>query len=248
MTVRLRSVGIGVTLAAGLMQSCQPACAPAPPAAVCAPPAGVPAAARQVLVVTATGFRADVDLLVHDGTAWQCAAMDMPGRVGSNGVRELSARRSGDGTTPGGVFGLGTMTAPNGDVFQFFGNSPALPGLRGRFHRVQPNDCWGATPHTPDYNLLVSRPDATCNSPDEYLPSITGAYSQAALIDANMGPNRSGDRPGEAPLAAAIFLHRHSYDANGNARPTSGCVSLNADNLARVLPRLVPGEAWFVIR
>ena len=34
MTVRLRSVGIGMTLAAGLMQSCQPACAPTPPAAV----------------------------------------------------------------------------------------------------------------------------------------------------------------------------------------------------------------------
>src|SRR5687768_9440715 len=106
MTVRLRSVGIGMTLAAGLMQSCQPACAPTPPAAVCAPPAGVPESARQVVVVTASGYTADVDLLVHDGTAWQCAAMDLPGRVGANGVRELAARRSGDGTTPGGIFGL----------------------------------------------------------------------------------------------------------------------------------------------
>jgi L,D-peptidoglycan transpeptidase YkuD (ErfK/YbiS/YcfS/YnhG family) len=247
MTVRLRSVGIGMTLAAGVMQSCQPACAPTPPAAVCAPPAGVPAAARQVVVVTASGSRADVDLLVHDGTAWQCAAMDMPGRVGSNGVRELSARRSGDGTTPGGVFGLGTMTAPNRDTFQFFGNG-GNPGVRGGWHQVQPNDCWGATPGSPDYNVLVSRPDSTCNSPDEYLPNIIGPYSQAALIDANMGPARSGDDPSEPPLAAAIFLHRHSFDGNGNSRPTSGCVSLNAGNLATVLTRLVPGEAWFVIR
>jgi L,D-peptidoglycan transpeptidase YkuD (ErfK/YbiS/YcfS/YnhG family) len=247
MTVRLRSVGIGMTLAVGVLQSCQPACAPAPPAAVCAPPAGVPESARQVVVVTSSGSRADVDLLVHDGTAWQCAAMDMPGRVGSNGVRELSARRSGDGTTPGGVFGLGTMTAPNGETFQFFGNG-ANPGVHGGWHQVQPNDCWGATPGTPDYNVLVSRPDSTCNSPDEYLPNITGAYSQAALIDSNMGPARSGDDPSEPPLAAAIFLHRHSFDANGNSRPTSGCVSLNAGNLATVLTRLVPGEAWFVIR
>ena len=197
--------------------------------------------------MTATGFRADVDLLVHDGTSWQCAAMDMPGRVGANGVRELSARRSGDGTTPGGTFGLGTMTAPNGDTFQFFGNSAPPVEVHGGWHQVQPGDCWGATPGTPDYNVLVSRPDSACNSPDEYLPNI-GAYTQAALIDANMGPGRSGDDPTEAPFAAAIFLHRHSYDANGNARPTSGCVSLNADNLARVLTRLVPGEAWFVIR
>ena len=113
---------------------------------------------------------------------------------------------------------------------------------------MQANDCWGATPGTPDYNVLVSRPDSACNSPDEYLPNITGAYSRAALIDANMGPARSGDDPSEPPLAAAIFLHRHSYDAAGNARPTSGCVSLNADNLVRVLTRLVPGQAWFVIR
>ena len=60
--------------------------------------------------------------------------------------------------------------------------------------------------------------------------------------------DRSGDQPGEPPLAAAIFLHRHSYDAYGNARATSGCVSLNAGNLARVLPQLVPGETAFVLR
>ena len=63
-----------------------------------------------------------------------------------------------------------------------------------------------------------------------------------------MGPNRSGDDPSEPPLAAAIFLHRHSFDGAGNSRPTSGCVSLNAANLATVLTHLVPGEAWFVIR
>jgi L,D-peptidoglycan transpeptidase YkuD (ErfK/YbiS/YcfS/YnhG family) len=94
----------------------------------------------------------------------------------------------------------------------------------------------------------VSRTAATCTGDDEYLPNITGAYSAAALIDANMGPNRSGDDPSEPPLAAAIFLHRHSYDAAGNAKPTAGCVSLNADNLAFVLSRLVPGQAYFVIR
>ena len=63
-----------------------------------------------------------------------------------------------------------------------------------------------------------------------------------------MGPNRSGDDPGEPPLAAAIFLHRHSYDGAGNAKATAGCVSLNADNLAFVLRQLVPGDTWFVIR
>ncbi len=68
------------------------------------------------------------------------------------------------------------------------------------------------------------------------------------MIGANLGPNRSGDQPGEPPLAAAIFLHRNSIDAAGNSRPTSGCVSLGNANLIFVLQRLVPGQAYFVIR
>jgi peptidoglycan hydrolase-like protein with peptidoglycan-binding domain len=213
----------------------------------CAPPAGTPATARQVVVVNSSGSRADVDLLVHTGGRWTCARMDMPGRVGRNGVRALANRRSGDGTTPGGVFGLGSMTAPNGQTFQFFGNG-ANPGVHGTWHQVRAGDCWGATPNTADYNRLVTRTAANCQSPDEYLANIQGAYSRAALIGANMGPNRSGDAPGEPPLAAAIFLHRHSYDGAGNSRPTSGCVSLNNANLIYVLQRLVPGQAYFVIR
>jgi L,D-peptidoglycan transpeptidase YkuD (ErfK/YbiS/YcfS/YnhG family) len=213
----------------------------------CSPPAGVPADARQVVVVTSSGTAADVDLLVDGGSGWQCARMDMPGRVGRNGVRALADRRSGDGTTPGGVFGLGTMTAEDGQTFQFFGNG-ANPGVPGTWRQVRSGDCWGATPGTAAYNMLVTRTAATCVGEDEYLPNITGAYSAAALIAANMGPTRSGDQPGEPPLAAAIFLHRHSYDAAGTAKPTAGCVSLNSANLAFVLQRLVPGQAYFVIR
>ena len=63
-----------------------------------------------------------------------------------------------------------------------------------------------------------------------------------------MGPGRSGDDAGEPPLAAAIFLHRHSYDGVGGTKATSGCVSLTAGDLTFVLTRIVPGEAWFVIR
>lgn len=66
---------------------------------------------------------------------------------------------------------------------------------------------------------------------------------------ANIGPGRSGDQPDEPPLAAAIFLHRHSsYDRAGSTKSTSGCVSLRAGDLAFVLTRIVPGEASFVIR
>jgi peptidoglycan hydrolase-like protein with peptidoglycan-binding domain len=216
-------------------------------AAPCTPPSGVPAGARQIVVVTSSGSTADVDLLVYTGGQWTCARSDMAGRVGRNGVRALANRRSGDGTTPGGIFPLGSMTAPDGQTFQFFGNG-VNPGVQGTWRQVRSGDCWGATPNTPDYNRLVTRAAANCQSPDEYLPNIQGAYSRAALIGANMGANRSGDAAGEAPLAAAIFLHRHSFDAAGNSRPTSGCVSLGNSNLIYVLQRVVPGQAYFVIR
>ena len=221
--------------------------APAAPASQCTPPSGVPTAARQVVVVNSSGSVADVDLLVNSGGRWTCSRMDMPGRVGRNGVRTLANRRSGDGTTPGGVFPLASMTAPDGQTFQFFGNG-VNPGVQGSWRQVRAGDCWGATPNTADYNRLVTRTAANCQSPDEYLINFQQAYSRAALIGANLGPNRSGDAPGEAPLAAAIFLHRHSYDAAGNSRATSGCVSLNNTNLIYVLQRLVPGQAYFVIR
>jgi hypothetical protein len=88
---------------------------------------------------------------------------------------------------------------------------------------VQYGDCFGATPNTSRYGHLVYRTPANCPGPDdEYLPSITGAYQHAALIGANMEPNVSGDAPGEIPYASAIFLHRYSFDGNGNSRSTVG--------------------------
>jgi L,D-peptidoglycan transpeptidase YkuD (ErfK/YbiS/YcfS/YnhG family) len=216
-------------------------------AGACTAPAGTPRRARRLVVVTAFGTSAAVDVLVKRRGVWRCKRNDMFGRVGRNGVRPIRDRRSGDGTTPAGVFRLGTVRAPDGQYFQFFGNG-ANPGVPGTWRQVRSGDCWGATPGTPRYNKLVRRAAWNCRSPDEYLPNITGAYSQAAIIGANVGPNRSGDEPGEIPYAAAIFLHRHSYDGSGMSRPTSGCVSLAADDLAFVLQRLVPGRTWFIIR
>jgi L,D-peptidoglycan transpeptidase YkuD (ErfK/YbiS/YcfS/YnhG family) len=246
--MRLRSATFGIALMTLLAQCGPPACAPAP---TCGPlPDGVPADAGQVVVVTSSGSNASVDLLVNEGGGWQCVAGGMPARVGVNGVRPLAERRSGDGTTPGGIFGLGVMTDANGQPFNFFGNG-TNPGLGG-WHHVEYGDCWEETPGDPAYNTLVSRPPGQCvGAEDEYLPASPGAYSRAALIDANMGPDRSGDQPGEPALAAAIFLHRFSYvngGSSGPTKPTSGCVSLSAADLETVLMRLWPGQAYFVIR
>lgn len=213
----------------------------------CRPPAGVPSSARQVVVVNAFGSYADVDLLLRRPRGWTCARMEMAGRVGRNGVRPLAQRRSGDGTTPAGIFRLAAHRAPDGQVFQVFGNG-SDPGGPAAWRQVESGDCWGATPGTSSYNRLRRSAAGACPSPDEYLPNFVGSYRQAALIGANMGRHRSGDDPGEPPLAAAIFLHHFSFDANGGTRATSGCVSLGTTNLAAVLRHLRPGRAWFVIR
>ena len=93
----------------------------------------------------------------------------------------------------------------------------------------------------------MQRPAAQCPGPDdEYLPSFPKAYEHAALIGANMEPNVSGDAPGEPPYAAAIFLHRFSYDSANRPRPTAGCVSLAHDDLVTVLTTMRPGVLFAI--
>lgn len=201
-----------------------------------------------IVVITPTSASTTADLQVARLTekGWTCTAA-MSARVGRSGVRPLLDRRSGDGTTPAGVFPLGVMTAWDGQVFSMFGNSPDPGVSAGPYRRVRTGDCFGATPNHPDYGHLVFRPAAECPGPDdEYLPKYTGTYEHAALIGANMEPDVSGDAPGEIPYAAAIFLHRHSYDSSGASKPTSGCVSLRHDDLVAVLRALRPGVVFAI--
>ena len=108
---------------------------------------------------------------------------------------------------------------------------------------LQPGDCFGATPNTAGYGHL--RYDTSCPGPDdEYLPRFVHAYTSAALIGANMEPDVSGDAPGEIPYAAAIFLHRHVYDASGATKATSGCVSIAQPDLDNVLIGMRPGTLF----
>lgn len=172
---------------------------------------------------------------------WACQTDELDARFGRNGARPLVDRLSGDGTTPAGVFPLGVVTAWDGEVFSVFGNQPD-PGVVVSYRAVRPEDCWGATPGTDRYQHLVNRPG--CPGPDdEWLPGYGDVYSHAAVVGANLDPI-SGDGPGETPYAAAIFLHRHSYESSGAAKATSGCVSLASDDLVEVLrlldPRLDP--------
>lgn len=170
---------------------------------------------------------------------WVCQTEPQIARFGRTGTRPLVERRSGDGTTPAGVFPLGEVTAWDGERVNVFGNRPD-PGVRPgvSYRNVRPEDCWGATPNTADYQRLVARPG--CPGPeDEWLPRFGDVYAHAAVIGANLDPV-SGDEPGEPPYAAAIFLHRHSYTESGTTKPTSGCVSLPLLDLATTVRLLDP--------
>jgi L,D-peptidoglycan transpeptidase YkuD (ErfK/YbiS/YcfS/YnhG family) len=207
-----------------------------------------PAPSMQIVVRTATwaDTTATLEVARLTPTGWRCDG-PMTARVGRNGLRPLADRRSGDGTTPAGVFPLATMTAPDGQRFSFFGNSPDPGVSAGTYRAVQVGDCFGATPNTAGYGHL--RYDTSCPGPsDEYLPRFLNSYTNAALIGANMEPSVSGDAPGEIPFAAAIFLHRNTYvsGSTGATRPTSGCVSLAQGDLANVLVAMT-GDVVFSI-
>lgn len=192
-------------------------------------------------VLMATGSFADtagtvaVAARADDGT-WRCQVSPQPARFGRSGTRPLADRRSGDGTSPAGVFPLGLVAAWDGQQFSMFGNSPD-PGVKAPYRAVRHEDCWGATPNTSRYQHLIASPN--CSGPDEWLPRFGAVYSHAAVIGANLDPI-SGDAPGEIPYAAAIFLHRHSYTASGLTKPTSGCVSLAAEALVATLRAIDP--------
>ena len=184
---------------------------------------------------------------MYDGSKWICARTDMVGRVGRNGVRALSARRSGDGTTPGGIFPLGSMTAPDGQTFQFFGNG-ANPGVRGTWRQVKVGRLLGGDAEHGGLQHAGHPHGGHLHEPrrvPRQLPELVLAGGdhrrQHGTQPLRRRRRRAGPRRGDLPPP-------HSYDANGNSKPTSGCVSLGNSDLIYVLQRLVPGQAYFVIR
>jgi L,D-peptidoglycan transpeptidase YkuD (ErfK/YbiS/YcfS/YnhG family) len=197
--------------------------------------------ARQWIVVlapTITSTSATLQIAtLGTNDIWSCSLAATPARVGRSGIRPLADRRSGDDTTPSGIFPLGSVLTPQGPV-SFFGNS-ADPGARGPYRRVQADDCYGANPNTAGYGHW--RSDAAgCTGADELLHSIGAAYEHAILIGANTEPDVSGDAPGEIAYASAIFVHRFTYTSSGAPKPTSGCVSVGHSALLTAVRTIDP--------
>ncbi len=198
-----------------------------------------PTVAQWIMITVASNEASTGELAIATvvDDVWRCTLATTTARVGRAGIRAFVQRRSGDGTTPAGIFPLGIVATPQGPI-SFFGNS-ANPGALGPYRRVQNGDCYGANPATPGYGHW--RVDAAnCTGDDELLQNNVQSYEHAVIIGANTEPNVSGDAPGEIPYASAIFLHRMSVTATGATKATSGCVSIAHDQLVTALRTINP--------
>jgi L,D-peptidoglycan transpeptidase YkuD (ErfK/YbiS/YcfS/YnhG family) len=149
---------------------------------------------------------------------WLGVAGPYSARVGRNGLR--LNRREGDGTTPIGMFTIGS---------RMYGNQPN-PGVKFRYTRLRCGDWWVEDPASRAYNTFQRigcgrRPPFRTTTPD--MSKDTTAYAYLAVIEFNMNPIVRGRGSG-------IFLHVQT------GSPTNGCVSLRRAQLLAVLRWLSP--------
>jgi L,D-peptidoglycan transpeptidase YkuD (ErfK/YbiS/YcfS/YnhG family) len=178
--------------------------------------------AGQLITVEAARYTttaATLRLWRRDRGCWVPAAGPWTARVGRNGLADR--RREGDGTTPAGVYTIGSV---------MYGNAPN-PGVRYRYRRLVCGDWWNEDPSSPTYNTFQhvrcgTRPPFRVTTPGLWQER---AYHHFAVIEFNMRPIVPGRGSG-------IFLHAQT----GNS--TNGCVSLRLPRLIAVLKWLDPAR------
>lgn len=175
------------------------------------------------VVASSTGATtAVVTLWQRTGTCWTVAGGPWSGWVGVHGLS--SDKSEGDGTSPIGLFGIGST---------FYGIDPN-PGVHGSYHLLVCGDWWDEEPSSPEYNTFQHVGSCSTENPfgggSEALWTEAPAYDYFAVIEYNAGPVVPG-------RGSAIFLHVSL------GRPTNGCVSLPSSDLIALLQWLQPAAA-----
>jgi L,D-peptidoglycan transpeptidase YkuD (ErfK/YbiS/YcfS/YnhG family) len=155
--------------------------------------------------------------VVHVGAA------AFPCALGRSGIR--TTKREGDGATP-------RAQMPLRRVF-FRADRLIRPAGRLAIRAIQPQDAWCDDAAHRRYNRLIERPPGTaeeCLTRDDHLYDV--------IVE--LGWN---DRPVRRHRGSAIFWHV----ARDGFSPTAGCVAINRDAFAKILPRLAP-DAVMVVR
>jgi L,D-peptidoglycan transpeptidase YkuD (ErfK/YbiS/YcfS/YnhG family) len=198
---------------------------PARPRAATLPLSFRTAGATQVITVTAASTASTQGTLQawrKLGDGWRRVGGAVPAWLGTDGLtwhpsESLSA-------TPIGSF---TLTRAFGHF--------ADPGTALPYAETTPADWWISQPG-PLYNTM-QRCSADCpfnlGSPNEHLFYETPYYNYAVVIDYNTRNAPGGVRHG---AGSAFFLHVTVRE------PTQGCISINQDQLVRILRWLSPAR------
>ncbi|MCB9877743.1 MAG: L,D-transpeptidase family protein [Planctomycetes bacterium] len=219
------------------------ACAAAPQTGL---PVGlVPAATRQVLLVTTGGWDATdatVQRLERAGGGWAAIGAPIRATVGRSGLGwgvglhrdgRGPQKYEGDGRAPAGMFELGTA----------FGYTATAPdGVRVPWRGTDARDYFVDDASSPDYNQWrrigedePNDPRAHWNSCEE-LRRSDHQYELAMVVAHN-----AGCVPGRG---SAIFLH--VWREPGSA--TSGCTAMDREDLLAVLRWLDPAAQPLLVQ
>jgi L,D-peptidoglycan transpeptidase YkuD (ErfK/YbiS/YcfS/YnhG family) len=178
--------------------------------------------AEQVVIVTSTGWgtsQATLQTFEKDAGKWRAVFPATPALIGRGG---FSANRTeGDGTTPTGKYGFGTM----------FGQQPN-PGVAFPYRRPDAQSVWVGDSASAFYNTWQE--DAALVGEHLASASFARPYAYAAVINFNVSP--------VVPhKGSAIFLHVSTGSA------TAGCVSIAQSSLLQVLRWLDPAKAPVIV-
>ena len=182
--------------------------------------------AQQLLIVDAPSWGATTATLTAwtlTQSGWVEALGPISAHTGYSGWETPSNRHEGDGSTPVGLFSIGST---------IYGVNPNPGGMALTYHQLIPGDYWDENPASPTYNTFQESTNTDCaNNPfggdTECLWQETVAYQYFAVIEFNPAPTSN-------PIGSGVFLHVSTESA------TAGCVSLNESDLLSVLRWLNP--------
>ena len=161
------------------------------------------------------------DLVIRGRTARFCGTT-FPCQIGRNGI--TGDKREGDGATPAGWY--------RAERVLYRPDRTPPPATCLPRHPIRRDWGWSDDPDDPEYNRAVRRPHGF-SAESLWLP--TCLYDLLVVLDWNRDPVVAG-------RGSAIFLHV----LDPLARPTAGCVSLEAGWLCRVLAGWQPASRLLV--
>lgn len=231
-------LGVGSAAIAATAASCGCAVAPPSPGDRTSPGPWVPTSANQLVTATAVGNSGGRTTATsgvlraweRSGAGWT-KVLETSCRFGRSGIHPN--RTQGDGTTPAGIFTLGTTDATA------FGHYARPSGLKVPWRPITTKSYWVGDGASPLYNRwFEGNPNGRFSTREsEHLRSVSGVgtsdfYGLALSIGFNTAAIPD--------FGSAIFLHlTHQRASSGT---TAGCVAIDQTPMRRLLGWLKSAE------